>query len=169
MNRERIYYSIIGGGLLLVVGIVVWRVWPEPEEPLEPPAVLVEKLETAPPQEKVQAAQDFIRHGPAARIEVRRSLEHHQNYEPEVLQPLLQATAKHRVYRSMPTLIELLDHPDPNVRGYAGAAITKIFGADYGYRADMPEDQRRQMIERIEVIHQGALPQLQDHYPQQTQ
>ena len=69
----------------------------------------------------------------------------------------------------MPTLIELLDHHDPLDRGRAGAAITKIIGADMGYRANMPEAERKKMIEAIKFTYQQALPQLQQHYSGQTQ
>ena len=167
MNREHIYYTIIGAGLLLVVAIVVWQVWPESTEPLDPPAVLSQKLETAPPAQKVKAAQDFVRHGAAARTEVRAALEQHQRYEPEVVAPLLQATMKNRDYRSMPTLIELLEHEDPLVRGRAGAAVQKILGADFGYRANAPDEERRRIIEVIKSDYQQSVGRFSTVYGNQ--
>ena len=170
MSREQIYYTTIGCGVLIIVGVVVWQVWPEPVEPLPPPGVLAQTLDSsASKEEKVKAANGFVRHGPVARLEVRSALSQHKVYEPEVVEPLVQATMKNRDYRSVPALIELLDHPDPLVRGRAGAAITKIIGADMGYRANMPEAERKKMIKAIEFTYREALPQLQRHYSGQTE
>ena len=170
MSREQIYYTVIGCGVCIIVGVVVWQVWPERVEPLEPPPVLAQTLDSsASTEQKVKAANDFVRHGPAARMEVRSAITQHSRYEPEVVAPLVQATMKNRDYRSVPSLIELLDHPDPLVRGRAGTAITKILGADVGYRANMPEAERKKMIEAIKFTYQESLPQLRRHYAGQTQ
>ena len=53
---------------------------------------------------------------------------------------------KNRDYRSMPSLLDLLEHEDSLVRGRAGAAVQKILGADFGFRANLPEDQRAKVI-----------------------
>jgi len=170
MKREHIYYAVIGVGLLIIVGTVVWQFRPEPTEPLPPPEVVAEQLDTADSTEqRVQAARTFVRHGEAARQQVRTALEQHQRYEPEVVEPLVAATMKNRDYRSMPTLLELLEHEDPEVRGRAGAAIQKILGADFGYRANLPESERAKIVEFIRDDYEQALPQLQKHYGNQSQ
>ena len=165
MSREHIYYATIGCGLLVIVAIAVWQFWPEQVEPLPPPAVVAQTLDTSSQTEQqVAAANQFVRHGPAARQEVRTALTQHQRYEPEVVEPLVQATMKNRDYRSMPTLIELLNHDDPMVGGRGGAAITKSLGVDVGYRAELPEDQRKKMIEAIRMTYENSMPQLREHY-----
>mgnify|MGYP006908243084 CR=1 FL=1 len=97
MSREQIYYTVIGCGVCIIVAAVVWQVWPEKEEPLDPPPVVAQKLESsASTEQQVKAAHDFIRHGPAARSEVRAAITQHERYEPEVVAPLVQATMKNR-------------------------------------------------------------------------
>lgn len=169
MNREKIYYSAIGGGLLCFVLIIVWQVWPDPIEPLDPPGVLAQRLETAPPDQKVKAANDFVRHGEAARSEVRSALSQHQRHEPEVVAPLLQATMKNRDYRSMPTLLDLLEHEDPIVRGRAGAAIQKILGADLGFRANAPDEERTRVIKLIRQDYENGMSRMHEFYSGQRE
>lgn len=169
MRREPIYYAVIGVGVLAIVGVVVWNTWPEQREPLPPPQVLAEQLDNATTkEERVEAARAFIRHGDAARVEVRAALEQHKQYEAEVVAPLLQATMKNRDYRSLPTLIDLLEDEDPNVRGRAGAAIQKILGADFGFRANLPKEEREKIIEFIKQDYEQARPRLPVVYESQT-
>ena len=170
MNREPIYYTTIGGGLLVIVAIAIWQFWPEHVEPLPPPAEVAQTLDnSSQTEQQVAAANQFVRHGPAARQEVRTALNQHQRYDPEVVEPLVQASMKNRDYRSMPTLMELLNHEDVMVRGRAGAAVTKILGVDVGYRAEMPEPERKKMIEAIRMTYENSLPQLREHYAGQSE
>ena len=170
MKREHLYYSIIGVGLMVIVGIIIWSVLPEPTEPLATPEVLTQQLNSdAPTDQKVKAAQDFIRHGEAARTEVRAALVNHQSHEPEVVAPLVQATMKNRDHRSMPTLLDLLEHEDPQVRGRAGAAIQKILGADFGYRANASEAERAKIIALIKQDYQNSTARINEFYKDQRE
>ena len=170
MRRDHVYYAIIGAGLLTIVGLVIWQVRPEPEEPLDPPEVLVQKLNSnASKEEKVKAARDFIRHGEAARREVRVAVNQHQQYDREVVAPLLQATAKNRDYRSMPTLLKLLEHKDPLVRGRAGAAVQKILGADFGFDARATPEERARVIKMIKEDYQNGMGRLLEFYHDQPE
>ena len=169
MKREHLYYAVIAGGLLLVTFVAVVNYWPTRAAPLDPPAIVAQRLNTSSaPEEKIRAAQDFIRHGEMARVEIRAALEQHASYEPEVVAPLLQATGKTRDYRSMPTLLDLLEHPDPAVRGAAGAAVQKILGADFGFRANAPEDERAKLIKEMRHDFEVAGPRLQEFYNHQS-
>ena len=171
MNTKAIIqYSIVALGVIVGLVAGVRWLWPAAsEEPLSPPQALSAVLSgPAPTVEKVRAAQQILRHGEAARSEARAAIAAYSQHEPAVMAPLLQATAKNKDYRSMPTLLELLDHPEPLVRGRAGAAIQKIMGADYGFRANAPPEERAPLVAAIRTDYQMALPRLQEVYSAQT-
>lgn len=48
----------------------------------------------------------------------------------------------------VPRLVDLLDDPDGGVRLAAGRALRELTGHDTGYRADLPDAQRREHIAR---------------------
>ena len=56
---------------------------------------------------------------------------------------------------AMPQLITLLNNNDPYVRGRAGVAAQKILGADFGFKANMPEADRKKVgeIMRAQLQH----------------
>jgi hypothetical protein len=168
MKREQLYYAFIAGGLLLMTIVAVVNYWPSSEVPLDPPQVVAQRFnDSSAAEEKVRAARDFIRHGETARIEIRAALEQHSSLEPEVVAPLVQATGKTRDYRSMPTLLDLLEHPDPAVRGAAGTAVQKILGADFGFRANAPEAERAKLIKEMRHDYEVAGPRLREFYNNQ--
>jgi HEAT repeat protein len=170
MKREHLYYAVIAGGLLIVTLVAVINYWPSGEEPLDPPAIVAERLTTSSSaDEKVRAAHDFIRHGESARVEIRAALERHETLEPEVVAPQLQATGKTRDYRSMPTLLELLESPDPLVRGQAAVAIEKILGVEFGFDPHASPAERAKMVALIKQDYQNAGARLEEFYDQQTQ
>ena len=170
MKREHVYYAIIGAGLLTILGIALWQLQPPQADPLDPPDVLVERLNSdASVDEKVEAARGFVRHGEAARREVRAALQQHEVYEPPVVAPLLDATMKNRDYRSMPVVLELLEHPDPQVRGRAGAAARRIMGADFGYRANAPVQEREEIIAVMREDYKNGLNGLYEFYRDQPE
>ena len=43
-------------------------------------------------------------------------------------------------------MLILCEDPSPLIRGRAAAAVQKIFGADYHFKADGPEAERRAMV-----------------------
>lgn len=173
MTRQKIYYLIIALNVTVVSvagAMYAFSGVDSPKErPLDPPQVVVQRLKTAEKKAaRVKAARDLIRHGERARVEIRSAVREHQHDDPEVLAPLVQATMKTRDHRSMPTLIELLEHPDPLVRGRAGAAIQKILGADFGYRANDPPQQRAKIVELIKQDYQNAQDRIREFYGDQT-
>ena len=137
-----------------VLTVLFW-LWPAGEQPLDPPEEVAKRLETAKTtEEKVEAAQNLIRHGEVARTQIRFAIEQNTQAEPEVVAPLIQATVKSKDYHSLPTLIKLMESPDPVVRGRAGAAVQKLMGADYGFRAKMNSKERAKIIARIRAEHE---------------
>ncbi|NQT38986.1 MAG: hypothetical protein HQ581_15925 [Planctomycetes bacterium] len=170
MNRDYVHYAIIAVAVVAVGATAAWYFIPEATESLDPPEVVAERLnEGVTVETKVEAARDLIRHGEMARVEVRTALAAHRRHEPEVIAPLLQATMKSRDHRSLPTVIELLEHPDPTVRGRAGSAVRKILGADFGFRANDPIEKRQEIIAKIraDFVHSG--PRIQQFYEDQRQ
>lgn len=58
--------------------------------------------------------------------------------------------------RSRPEwLIEGLDHPDPEIRAIASRDLIRIARQDYGYRVNMPGDERRAIRERFRLWWAG--------------
>jgi hypothetical protein len=111
-----------------------------------------------------EAARALLQHGKAARGVAGRTLEQYRGNDPEVLIPLIQATAKAGDWESVPRLVELMEHPDVRVRGKAGAAVRIIMGADYGFRAEDPPHKRREAIKLINQIYPTMKNKLQQHY-----
>ena len=56
-------------------------------------------------------------------------------------------------WEAMPQLVAALDDPNPHVRGQAGAAIRKILGRDYHFRANAPN--RREKAAEIRAVWPG--------------
>jgi len=154
-------FGVVAGGLAL------WMWLPRGGERLDPPEVLEQRVLQGPTVEvQSKAAADMVRHGEQARPVVRRTLAEYRGNDPDVLMPLAQGAMKQRDWQSLPRLFELMEHPDPRVRGKAGAAAAVIMDADYGFRAEAPPDKRREALLRIRLIHSNMLPELQRAYPE---
>jgi hypothetical protein len=48
-------------------------------------------------------------------------------------------------------LIDSLDHEDPEIRAIASRDLVRASGQDYGYRVNMPRDERRAIRERYRL------------------
>ncbi len=168
MKRDHIFFAIISGCVLLV-GVLVFVSTRSPAEaPLQSVDEIVLELEESSTTEaKVAAAKKFIRHGSAARVEIRKALTSHQDDQPKVVDTLLQATIKTLDYRSMPTLLELLEHPDSYVRGRANAAICKILGADFGFDPNEDPKFQAEVREKIKADYKNSQQRLPEFYSDQ--
>ncbi|MCA9270017.1 MAG: hypothetical protein KDA41_16160 [Planctomycetales bacterium] len=166
MKREHLYWAFIGGGAVVIGVLVAWMAGAfQQEKPLPPVPVVIERLnKPASAEQQVGAAKDLIRHGAKARTEVRAALANHAKYEPEVMAPLLQATMKNRDYQSMPVLLDLLDHPDPLVRGRAAAAAQQILGGRINYRANDAPEVRAKAAAEIRRQYEELKPRLVEFY-----
>ncbi len=58
---------------------------------------------------------------------------------------------------SMPALFRAMDDPDPLIRGRAAAAVRKIMGANYFFRATDSPERRKEVIDRIKKDWEGYL------------
>lgn len=59
--------------------------------------------------------------------------------------------------QSMPVLLRAMEDPDPVLRGRAAAAVRKIMGADYYFRAGDPPKRRKEVIATIKRDWNGYL------------
>jgi hypothetical protein len=159
---------MIGAGLVAAILLSVWLLRGDRREPLDPPEVLQERiLSSGSGAEQAQAARDMVRHSEPARGAVHRALADYRGNDAGVLVPLAQSAMKTRDWRSIPRLFELMEHPDPKVRGKAGAAASVIMGADYGFHADAPPAERAEVLARMRYIHENLLPHLKRCYGDQ--
>lgn len=166
MLPKNVQYVVLALGALILVVILAVSFWPEGVP--DPPEVLEERIvsgETV--EQRAEAARDMIYHGEAARGYAGEALSRYERSEPEVLVPLVQSVQKARDWRSIPRLFELMEHPDPLIRGKAGAAASKIMGADYFFRANDPPEKRAEALARMKEIYANMGSELQRCYPYQ--
>jgi hypothetical protein len=52
-------------------------------------------------------------------------------------------------------LIDSLDHEDPEIRAIASLDLVRASGQDYGYRVNMPADDRKAIRERYRLWWSG--------------
>jgi hypothetical protein len=168
MRNNTVYFIIIGVGVVVGLVMLGLRMLPE-EEKIEPPQVLAEQIlqSKTPVKQRAIAARKMIVHGRAARPEIRRVVESYKGNDPEVIIPLVQATAKANNYQSIPRLFELMEHPDVRIRGKAGAAVRKMMGADYGFRATDSKQKREEKLNMMrrahgQMLNDGVLSKLYD-------
>jgi len=161
--------------LLVALGVAVaamlaWWCWPSSAQREDPPQVLQERvLQGNSPEVQSQAAQDMVKYKASeeARPFVHQALAEYRGNDPEVLVPLVQGVLKQRDYKSLPRLFDLMEHPDPRVRGKAGAAVSEIMGADYGFHAADPPEKRREVLKHIRAIYPKMLPAVERSYSEQ--
>lgn len=167
MLNNKVLLLCVGLGAIVVLG---WSWWwfRDDAEHLDPPDVLLERILQAPSAEtQAQAARDMVRHGPAAKPFVHRALAEYKGNDTEVMVALLEAVQKQRDWEHIPRLFALMEHDDPRVRARAASAITAVMGADYGFSADAPPEQRREALKRIRAIHKQMQPALEQFYRSQ--
>ncbi len=168
MSREIIQYSIVGLAILVIGSVAVWYLWPDAR--LDPPQVLERRVmegDSAAVQKK--AAEDLLKHGDKARQEVRRTLSGYQQDHVEVKLALIKAAQNIRDWRSMPELFRLMEDPDPQVRGRAGAAARVILGADFMFRAEDPPAKRAAAIVQMKRDYQVMQQKIAEFYVDQTE
>jgi hypothetical protein len=148
MQKEHIYYAIIGVAVLTVIVAVALYSWPERKPP--PPPVLEQRiLGDADDTVKKEAARDLAYHGNAARQEIRRSFQKYDGGNVEVKISLIDATGQTRDWQSIPELFKEMESPVPAVRASAANAVQRIMGLDFGYRADDPPEKRAEVVAQM--------------------
>lgn len=150
MKREHFYYVIIASGAL-APAIYMACVWASNSaRKLDPPEVLKEKvLHANSTEERLAAAKAMMRHGTAARKEIRETLAASRQSEPEVRACLLQAAMAIKDWRSLPEIFEAMGDPDATVRGRAAAAAVAISGIDDKFLANDPLEKREKIREKM--------------------
>lgn len=128
----------------LAVVVFAWRYFSR--DRLLAPAELADIALTAEdPQRRGGAAAQLIRHGEAAREELRRVLAESDN--DDVKSACIQALAAIHDYDSMNNILDALEDPSPLVRARAGQTVDQLLGATYGFSYDAPQDVRQRQIE----------------------
>ena len=93
----------------------------------------------------VRALDNYAEAAAPVMIEVFDKKETH----PEAKALAADSLGKNRVWEAMPKLVDALEDPSPVVRGRAYAAVRKILGLDYGFRAEADESVRKPIVARI--------------------
>ena len=158
MNRQPIYYAVIALGVICL-GFTIWR-WvgtAAPDRPSESPDVLLEKISSAPAEDdQFRAARDLVRYGREARPQLRQAVAASQDKPAVVRRQLYLGVMKAGDWQSLPELFRAMEHPDPIVRGGAGAAAQGIMGMDFQFRANDPPETRaailKDMRKEFEVV-----------------
>ncbi|MCA9247145.1 MAG: hypothetical protein KDA42_08525 [Planctomycetales bacterium] len=165
MKTQSLQFGFIAIGFLFSAFMLARTFWPKRPEVLPPPDALAAQVAgEAPVEVKVIAARQLAQHGEMAREQIHAQLANHRVQEPKVVAALLTATARARDHRSLPTAVELLEHPDPKVRGQAGVAVRAILGADFGFRANAPPQRRAEVIAHIKRDISNAGSGIQEFY-----
>jgi len=80
---------------------------------------------------------------------------------PEVRGAAARSLGRMHIWGAMAHLVDALEDSDAYVRGQAGAAVRRILGRDYGFRANASSGRRREVIARIRAqwptFHAGHL------------
>lgn len=157
MAREHVYYAIIGLSLL----IAGWMFWPRGKEEAPPVEQLAQQLadtaSTAPDQtdSKIAAVERLSRGGAEARPVLTQTLQ--QDASPRVRAEAAAALGVVGQIESMPELLTAMEDPDPLVRARAGAAVRRIMGANFYFRAEADPAERRRVIEVIRKEYERYL------------
>lgn len=164
MLPKNVQYGILAVGGITAAVVLAIYLWPEPVP--DSPEVLEERiLEGDSVETRSQAARDMIYHGERARGSAGEALTNYRGDEREVLIPLIQAVQKARDWRALPRLFELMDSPDPWIRGKAGAAAGKILGADFGFRGNDSPEQRAKILDNMRKSFEGMEAAYEEIYP----
>ena len=97
-------------------------------------------------------------HGHRATPQLRRVLA--ESEEPAVRAAAIDGLSRNRDWQSMPQFIDLMEDPDPRVRGSAGAAVQKMLKANVYFRSNDPPDERARRIAYIKRLY--AIAQTND-------
>ena len=125
--------------LLIGIGLVAWVYWPRKETKLPADELVEEALNGAAPHVQQQAVFQLAKQREVP--ELRRVLKQAQT--PQLKVAAVQGLARADDIESAPHIFDLLEDPDPQVRGQAGAALTAMLGEDYFFAAEDPPQKRR--------------------------
>jgi hypothetical protein len=169
MKREHVYYAVIALGVLVVFCYFTGFFFSSSTR-LESPQMLAEKvLHGSSTAEQVAAAQGLIRHGSAARKEIRETLAASRGSDPQVRVYLLQAVLSIKDWRSMPEIFEAMGDPDPQVRGGAAAAAVAITGLNDGFLANDPPEKRELIRKKMRREYEAVKSRYRTYYADQEE
>jgi len=170
MSKNWIYGVICGLCALVLVSLAIAYSWPEPAPP---PAeqLTTEIVESNDKAMRLAAIRKLGNQGRAARPEVARAfasvktkIDGGEEPDEQVVITMVQAVAATDDWQSLPSLFDLMEHPNARIRGKAGAAAQKLLGADYFWRANMPRRERQKLIDQMREEFGFMQPALEESY-----
>jgi HEAT repeat protein len=145
MSRGVLY--AVAGALALVAAIVYWF-WLGSAEELAPPEELLQQAMTAADEPaRNEAAANLTRHGKRALPQLRELAA--AGPSPKVRAIAIVSLGSSGDYDSMPKLLDGLQSEDPSIRLAAQAAVERLLGARFGYRAGDPPEEREAAAQRM--------------------
>jgi hypothetical protein len=145
MKREHWYFTIIAAGALAVVVLIYRSIGRGPAAPLPPEKAAETANHATSEREVYEALTSFgrVRRDDAPQV---RAIMTNPHNETRVRAAAADALGEIADWEAIPQLLEAMNDPDPIVRGRAGVAAQKIVGADYHFRAEAPEEERREIM-----------------------
>lgn len=140
---------LAAAGVLMILVLVVYgrRCFSGSEASGSPDELARLSLEAASPEEQEEAAAQLAQLGEPAREHLRRVLQ--QSQVAEVRAVCLQGLGAMFDYDSMDLMIRMLGDRSVLVRGRAGAAVARMLGRDYFFRANAPPAQRAKAASKM--------------------
>ena len=135
------------GSIIVIAGAVfAWTRGGDDEIP--PPEVLAKQALTLPDAgDRELAVVRLSASGESVSPQLRQIYQ--QSESPNVRAAALSGLAKQEDYVDMETLLAALEDESPRVRGRAGAALQRMLGLDFYFRAMDPPEKRQAAINRI--------------------
>jgi len=151
-------YVVFAGVLAVLLLILGWRIFSGNSIP-SPERLASLALSDAAETEREQAALQLARHPGQPLVQLRHVFQ--QSSSPRVRAGAAIGLGLLRDWQSMPQLVEAMRDDSQLLRGRAAMAVNRIVAQDFGFRADAPPEQRRQVIELVELkwprLHKGFL------------
>ena len=131
---------------LTALGYFGWLLF-SGQRPESPEALARAALEAGTAEQREAAAVKLCQFGKPTREHLLHVLAESQ--QPEVRAACIRGLAEQWAYRHMRVLLDLLDDGDPLVRAQAGDGVQLMLKVEYGFNANAPPDQRREVVRRL--------------------
>jgi HEAT repeat protein len=134
----------------LGAGALAWVYWPRTKAAPTAQELAQQALSASSVQVQTQAAIQLGTQG--AMTQLREVVA--EARDPEVRAAAVQGLGDLQDFQSVPELLALCNDSSALVRGRAGAALSNILGADFGFEADAPAERRTATIEAMRKMYE---------------